>query len=656
MEHMTPMPGISRRLKRWRNGEALRRPVRYCLDGLTAFVLSAAAAGATPLPLCLGFLAGMEADWSAITAACGACAGYLLFWGTPACLEPLGCLVAGLLAVAVFSGTELRRRQWFLPALCAGVTAALGLVFLLGRQTVAMAELGGYALKVAAAAASAAVFSPGEAPWKRPWAKAMVVLGLCQFSIFQALDLGIAAAALLALPHGGLLPAALLGAAVDLSRITPVPMTPVICLASLTADALRERGRGLWALTPALWSFPAMYLAGRFDASVPLSLLAGGAAGLALPQSRRPARPRERGEDGPAPGRLEAAAGALEYLCTLLEQPAPQGSDMALLFDRAAETACRSCSRWGLCWDREAEETCRLLSEAAPGILERRQVLPEDLPEAFQTRCRQPEAFAKAADQAMGAVRLSHQYRQKLRESQLALCNQYRFLARYLRDTAGERDGAERLRARYRVELGVGAVGKFGPAASGDRGAHFPGPGQTYYVLLCDGMGAGPGAAGESDSALKLLTGMLQAGMLPGAALETLNDLYVLRETGGFSTAEVLELRLDTGRAALYKWGAAPSYLKHRRTARKMGTAAPPPGVGIGEAHQAEVIRLSLQREEMVVLVSDGLAGEETRERIAEFTGQSPKALAAMLAAGATDEDDCTAVAVCLRPLSSSTA
>ncbi|MFR0735079.1 MAG: SpoIIE family protein phosphatase [Oscillospiraceae bacterium] len=170
-------------------------------------------------------------------------------------------------------------------------------------------------------------------------------------------------------------------------------------------------------------------------------------------------------------------------------------------------------------------------------------------------------------------------------------------------------------------------------------------------------MGTGPGAAQESESALRILTGLLQAGMPGAEALGTLNDLYVLRETGGFSTADLLELHLDTGRASLYKWGAAPSYLKHRRSAKRMGTAAPPPGVGIGEAHQAEVIRLSLQKEEMVVLISDGLESEETQSQIADFTGQTPKALAAALvaAAPAGEADDRTAVAVCLRPLSSRT-
>lgn len=204
---------------------------------------------------------------------------------------------------------------------------------------------------------------------------------------------------------------------------------------------------------------------------------------------------------------------------------------------------------------------------------------------------------------------------------------------------------------RYRVELGYASRGKFGNLANGDRGAHFPGPGQTYFVLLCDGMGAGVGAAREAESALHLLTGMLRSGLPPDTAMETLNDLYVLRETGGFSTADLLELHLDTGRARLYKWGACPSYLKYRTSVRLLGSASPPPGISVASERGPETLSLNLRRGEMLVLVSDGLAVPETRERIAAFPMPSPKRLTEELLAD-TDalRDDCTAIAVRLSP------
>ena len=641
-----------------------RRLIRCGRAGLVAFVLSAAASGTTPLPLAMGFIAGLEADWTVLLAAGGSCAGYLLFWGAEGCLEPLAGVVAVLVATALFTGTELRRRAWFLPAMCGTVTSVLGLVFLLARGAVDSGGFLGYLLRVGCAAGSAAVFVQVRA--KRgtladACAGAMLVLGLCQMVWFRVLDLGLAAAALFACMGSGTagLPmAALCGLAVDLSRITPVPVTPVLCVGLLSSSLLMRRSRVLPLLCPALWSLPAMYVAGSFDPYVLLGLGAGGLVAGLIPGRVRPRGEVRTEQPQQAAARLETAAGTLEYLQEMLsrELPGTASQDTAVLYDQTASRACRNCTRWEACWNREAEQTYRLLKAAAPKLLDRRYIEAEDLPREFLDRCRRPEAFLESMNGALSGLRLRRQCRARLREGRLALCNQYRFLARYLQDTAQSLTEPESP-PKYRVELGVASVGKFGLLASGDRGAHFPGPGLRYYVLLCDGMGTGPGAAQESESALRILTGLLQAGMPAGEALGTLNDLYVLRETGGFSTADLLELHLDTGRASLYKWGAAPSYLKHRRSAKRMGTAAPPPGVGIGEAHQAEVIRLSLQREEMVVLISDGLEDADTQSQIADFTGQSPKALAAALvaAAPAGEADDRTAVAVCLRPLSSRT-
>ena len=135
-----------------------RRLIRCGRAGLVAFVLSAAASGTTPLPLAMGFIAGLEADWTVLLAAGGSCAGYLLFWGAEGCLEPLAGVVAVLVATALFTGTELRRRAWFLPAMCGTVTSVLGLVFLLARGAVDSGGFLGYLLRVGCAAGSAAVF------------------------------------------------------------------------------------------------------------------------------------------------------------------------------------------------------------------------------------------------------------------------------------------------------------------------------------------------------------------------------------------------------------------------------------------------------------------------------------------------------------------
>ena len=662
-----PAAGVRRLLHRLRGygGNPLVRQAGRCgLSGLVALVLSAAAAGTTPLPLALGFLACLSPDWTTLAGAAGCCAGYLIYWGPATGLEPLAGVVAVLLASALFAGTELRRRFWFMPALCGAVTGVLGLVFLLRQAVVPAGDFAGYALRVGSAMASAALFAQAKRKRGTPadWCvAAMLVLGLSQVVWFRVLDLGLAAAALITCAGAGLagLPlAALCGLAVDLSQITPVPITPVLCLSLLVGALPFRQAKFLRLAGPALWSLPAMYLAGAFDPYVLLGLGVGGAASALVPSRLRPKPVQAPAKPLPdASARLEVAAGVLGYLQELLltDRPVPLSQDAAELYDQAAEQVCRGCTHWEACWEREAAQTYQLLSGAAPRILEQCNVAMEDLPGEFLSRCRRPEAFLTAVNRALDGLRTQRRCRARLQEGRQALCDQYGFLSGYLRDAAQALDQPTAPpKIRYRPDIGISAAGKFGLAASGDRGAHFPGPEGRYYVILCDGMGTGLGAAQESESALRILTGLLRAGLPAEAALDTLNDLYVLRECGGFSTADVLELRLDTGRACLYKWGAAPTYLKQRHYVKKIGTAAPPPGLGIGDSCRAEVIRLSLQRGETVVLVSDGLEGEETQSRIAAFADQAPRALAAHLVASAPagGENDRTAVAVCLRSLS----
>ena len=109
MEHSTQTrTQAASRLRQWADRPGLRRLADCGLDGALAFVLSAAATGTTPLPVCLGFLASLNADWPALAAAAGGCGGYLLFWGGSACLEPL----AGIRAVALPSTSAANRGWW----------------------------------------------------------------------------------------------------------------------------------------------------------------------------------------------------------------------------------------------------------------------------------------------------------------------------------------------------------------------------------------------------------------------------------------------------------------------------------------------------------------------------------------------------------------
>ena len=152
---------------------------------------------------------------------------------------------------------------------------------------------------------------------------------------------------------------------------------------------------------------------------------------------------------------------------------------------------------------------------------------------------------------------------------------------------------------------------------------------------------------------LRLLERLLRTGIAPEYALRLLNSCEILRGAACFSTVDLLQVDLGTGEAAVYKWGAAPSYFREGEEVRKIGTATTPPGAGVGGEHAPERYELSLKRGEMLVLVSDGAGGPETEAAIAAFRGDSPQELAALLIAGMPAEDDMTAVAFSLRPCTS---
>ena len=167
-------------------------------------------------------------------------------------------------------------------------------------------------------------------------------------------------------------------------------------------------------------------------------------------------------------------------------------------------------------------------------------------------------------------------------------------------------------------------------------------------------MGTGTEAEHESRTAAKLLRSMIESGFDALGAMQMLNGVYILRQDGGFSTIDLLQVSLVTAEGFLHKWGAPPSYLLQDGRLIKIGTASPPPGLGAGEAHQAECVKLSLQREQMLVLVSDGAAGAEAEQ----YLGRCGSLTARELAAGILDSidqaqaDDQTAVAIRLHPSS----
>ena len=311
----------------------------------------------------------------------------------------------------------------------------------------------------------------------------------------------------------------------------------------------------------------------------------------------------------------------------------------AVVFDRAAERVCRSCKNCALCWGQEYVTTFNALNDATPAMLQRGKSQSEDYPAHFRERCRDLPGFLAAVNQELNALLLRRQYRRRLEAERERTRGQYAELSEFLSYAAqqpAERAAPAFSSAQRPYRVGGAVRCKEGETACGDTVAHFETDEGKLCLLISDGMGSGPEAQRESRNAARLLEQFLRADVEPEAALKTINAALNLRgeETGSFTTVDLLVMDVRTREAALYKYGAAPTYVKRHGTVRRLAGTALPAGLQEPRTLPAP-IRFPVERDTFVLLVSDGVAGDEGDEwlqnTLAGWQGDDPQRLASLL-------------------------
>ena len=611
----------------------LRRAARVLGWTAGGFFLAAASIERQFQPLALGLVCAGPGGWRALAAAAGGAAGYLCFWGTDA-WQGVIWMLGGLAVSGLLGDRGISQRQPLMLPACAAVVAAGGGVLFLyrwGDET----PIPIYLLRVGLALGSTYVFRfwlERRGSWADWLAQGLLVLALAQVRVL-GVNLGCLAAGFFG-SQGALASAVLAGLGLDLAKISRVGMTGAMCL-GFCLRLVPGRPRWLDAAAPALAYVPVMALGGQFDLAPLPALLLGGMARVLLPGLGKLEPKRRRGDAAVAQLRLEQMAASLRCMEQSLLLTAPVPPDRGAVLDWARAAACDTCPERRGCRAR-----LEPLSEA---LLEQPGLSDEDLPRG----CRKSTRLLWELRRGQEQLRRMKGDRRRLEGYQCAARDQYAFLADFLQSLSEELGSRHSYRPpRFTPEVGLST--RSHRAENGDRCIWFPGPGNGYYVLLCDGMGTGTGAARESREAAQLLRQMLTAGFPAEYALRSLNSLAVLRELGGCTTVDLVHLQLDTGRGTLYKWGAAPSYLLKNGQLRKIGTAGPPPGLSV-QARET-VDRLSLGGGEVLILLSDG-AGEDMLLRTPWSAPEPPpgELAAAIIELGAQEGDDATVAVVRLR-------
>lgn len=612
-------------LRRWAADPRIHRAVTVAAPAAAGFCLSAAslAERALPLGLCLVFAGS---GWQSILSALGAALGYWAFW-QDAAGQFLLWVATGLLATGVLQLLRLENTPWLQPSLAALTVAAWGLPFP-GRT-----EFWMYLLQIGTAFAGTWLFFRARGhtnPFLRWICWGTGILGLAQMLPLPFLGLGYVAAGMVAI--GCPFPAAAIGGlALDLARITPIPMTAVTTLSALTRFLPRQ-SKWLTALAPVTVCVFLMGATARVDLLPLPGLVLGGIAGTFLPQAARAGH--RRGETGAAQVRLEVAAEVLSQTRQQLMELEAEPVDMEALVSRAATRACAGCPHRKNCKDS------RRLGQLPGSLLEHAFLEREELP----IQCRKNGRFLGELHRAQEQLRAIRADRQRQEEYRSALTQQYQFLGEFLQKLADDlsRRPAERT-SRYQPEVSV--YGNRPEADNGDRCLRFSGPGGQYYIVLCDGMGTGLGAVAESRRAGSMLKRLLAVGYPAEHALKSLNSLLTLGGRSGAVTVDLVRIGTDSGRTHLYKWGAAPAFLLSGEAVRRIGVTGPPPGLGVTETPYS-VHSLTLRPGQYLLLTSDGVDPQTVAEVCSAQTKALPGELAPKLLRQTfqKDSDDATLV------------
>lgn len=641
--------------------EAVRSvPLRSLLTGFlpaaAAFLLSGAALDGLYSPWALAAVSAAGVSWPGLSALLGAGLGAFLFLDFQAGLRHTAAAILIFCANTAFCTTRLYRRPVFRPVAAVLMTLLVQSAYLIQRQPRQWALCAAACTVLYAAAALLPSLSDANAPAvSRGQALFLLGLGLSltaygwSFSGFRvggvlAAALLMAAAKCLSLASAAAA-GAVAGLAMDLFTGDAVLLTAVCCGGMGAASAVRERGR---LAVPLVYTAAAMAVYTLLDGPDPLPLLfqsmAGAGLYLLLPQ-RLPLRLAQQAPAPPAqPEATPAAAFRAVYDSFFTEVTPPRPENPAVLFDRAAEQVCAGCLLQRDCWQAHYNDTYNAFNDACPRLLRRGSACAEDFPLHFASRCLHFPQLLEALNDQLHQFLLRRAHRLQLEEAYQMARQQYAQMSEVL--SPGVPVSAP---PRFTCRTAIALRPKEGETLCGDQAASFE-AGGAACLLLSDGMGSGEAAHREAAMTVRLLKQFLQAGVEPLPALKTLNTAMLLRcrEGAGFTTIDLLRLDRSTGEAALYKYGAAPSYLKKLGRVTRYGGAALPAGLE-GVDRQPDVIRFVLPPDGWLVMVSDGVVGgdgdEWLQDLLAGWCGGTPDALARRILTVSADHggrsDDC---------------
>ena len=211
------------------------------------------------------------------------------------------------------------------------------------------------------------------------------------------------------------------------------------------------------------------------------------------------------------------------------------------------------------------------------------------------------------------------------------------------RITAAERTKLSAKVGAYQLARGENKV-------CGDCYDCFTGADGSLYVVLSDGMGTGSRARVDSTMACSVLSKLLKSGVALSAALETVNTVLMVKSADeSFATLDICKIDLNSGECAVYKAGAATTYIKSENRLIRAALSSPPAGTGGKLTVPAQ--KFSVRNGDVIVMMTDGAVPDEQWLSRALSTPSNPDDISERIAKAARNsehgrDDDISVIAV----------
>lgn len=431
---------------------------------VTRFALSFILSGASILnglsPFAAAFAAASGAGLNGIAALLGAAAGYLLFGPYIWALQYISIALMAVAFSFVFRTAEVSRTQWFMPVVAGGLALVIGFVSASG---------GGWQLPEVIAFLADAVLCMGCAFFYKtaflPWSGrynfddelihtvsmlvliATALISLSNLVLLSTISIGRTLAVLvvfLSAFKGGAGIGCAAGLAVGLAMDAASGASPIFAtaygLSGLVAGIFSKQNKLLFALSFIIVDAAVAALALQsgavpailyevFIASVIFMVLPASAIarlGAFLPTRMRGGGAQRAREY--TRRRVEQASLAFRELYDTAQTAAEAARDTdnhAVIFDRAADAACRRCANVARCWQEEYNSTFDVMNNLTPFMLKRGKISTADFPKHFTQRCTNLEGYTAAVNYELRAFLYRRQLKSRLEGSRTAAFNQY---------------------------------------------------------------------------------------------------------------------------------------------------------------------------------------------------------------------------------------